>query len=590
MATFSRFDNIVVTEHRTIVRGDQLDPSVFRNVTVGETVSIAIAGARYWVGGSGVWSNTNTANWAYTSGGPGGAHAPKTVNDVFFDANSGGGVVQIPFGQVSGTVYFHDLDCNGFTGELQMNGPMSCSGSFLLSSTMSITADGSGGYCTFTSPDMGEIVNFFNKELVLGLYFSGTGGWTFGSDFGMHSVYPWLSAIEHSAGTLDTGGYDLFLNDFTSGLDGNSNPLFLYLRDSVITFGGNDDSETTGFLFGTGGLYIDPGTSHVILEKTFTGVPGDPGVSIGSGGVIGGGSGFDLYDVTIRNTPSNWFGETNIGAYGGQLNLHSLTIEATNGPQVVYLGSFGGTGVTAETFTIVGGPGENDIVSLTGNIDSDSVSIDKVWVAYSNATGAAAPFPVTNSIDFGNNTGWAFPSNPVGPSVLVSQDFVADSSGTYIRFAAMGSDQTSPAQATIDNVSLRALIQEGVDDNVPVKEFLSGTTDEGREIIFRADTHPIQLMSEFETYAAPLAIVTKLQRGSLVKCFVALGDDDFYELEGNATKGVSLTKVHSRNKVDLETPPLAREIRISWRDSSKQLCRLTQGGIIFLPTTLSHSE
>lgn len=44
---------------------------------------------RYWVGGSGTWNNTNTANWSATSGGAGGASAPVAADTVFFDSNSG---------------------------------------------------------------------------------------------------------------------------------------------------------------------------------------------------------------------------------------------------------------------------------------------------------------------------------------------------------------------------------------------------------------------------------------------------------------------------------------------------------------------
>jgi hypothetical protein len=44
---------------------------------------------RFWVGGSGTWNNTNTTNWATTSGGAGGASAPTTADNVFFDSNSG---------------------------------------------------------------------------------------------------------------------------------------------------------------------------------------------------------------------------------------------------------------------------------------------------------------------------------------------------------------------------------------------------------------------------------------------------------------------------------------------------------------------
>jgi hypothetical protein len=43
----------------------------------------------YWVGGSGTWDDTNTANWSSSSGGSGGAGKPTSSDSAFFDANSG---------------------------------------------------------------------------------------------------------------------------------------------------------------------------------------------------------------------------------------------------------------------------------------------------------------------------------------------------------------------------------------------------------------------------------------------------------------------------------------------------------------------
>lgn len=63
--------------------------------------------SRYWVGGTGTWGDT--ARWSTTSGGAGGASVPTNADDVFFDANSGGGTVTI-----GGTA--KTLDLRGFTG------------------------------------------------------------------------------------------------------------------------------------------------------------------------------------------------------------------------------------------------------------------------------------------------------------------------------------------------------------------------------------------------------------------------------------------------------------------------------------------
>lgn len=57
--------------------------------------------ARYWVGGTGTWSSTNTTNWSATSGGAGGASVPGSADTTFFDANSGTGTVTFTNGAVT---------------------------------------------------------------------------------------------------------------------------------------------------------------------------------------------------------------------------------------------------------------------------------------------------------------------------------------------------------------------------------------------------------------------------------------------------------------------------------------------------------
>lgn len=53
------------------------------------TFQYTCAASRFWIGGSsGTWNNT--VNWSATSGGAGGAGIPGNLDDVIFDANSGG--------------------------------------------------------------------------------------------------------------------------------------------------------------------------------------------------------------------------------------------------------------------------------------------------------------------------------------------------------------------------------------------------------------------------------------------------------------------------------------------------------------------
>jgi hypothetical protein len=65
----------------TVYHNTYYPPLSFQNITVG-------GADRYWVGtGSTNWNNIN--NWAYTSGGAGGAGVPGFGNDVYFDSGNG---------------------------------------------------------------------------------------------------------------------------------------------------------------------------------------------------------------------------------------------------------------------------------------------------------------------------------------------------------------------------------------------------------------------------------------------------------------------------------------------------------------------
>lgn len=77
----------------------------------GNTGFIFTYGAvRYWVGGTGTWDGTSTTNWAYQSGYAGGAPAPTSADDVYFDSNSSVGAFTVTIdsnfvgtGSISGT-------------------------------------------------------------------------------------------------------------------------------------------------------------------------------------------------------------------------------------------------------------------------------------------------------------------------------------------------------------------------------------------------------------------------------------------------------------------------------------------------------
>ena len=129
--------------------------------------------------------------------------------------------------------------------------------------------------------------------------------------------------------------------------------------------------------------------------------------------------------------------------------------------------------------------------------------------------------------------------------------------------------------------------------NIPIKEFLVGNTDEGGVIFFRADTQILQIQPSPQMYSNPIAIVTEMERGTQTKAFISLDDKPFFQLEGTVTKGISILKPATSsniNSLDDSKPPLAQSIQLSYRDSSKNLCRLIQTAVITNPTSIDYVE
>jgi hypothetical protein len=74
--------------------------------------------ARFWVGGTGSWNNSNTANWSTTTGGGGGSAVPTSSDAVTFDGASGGGTVTVDSPNGAGVVTVQSITMGAFTGTL----------------------------------------------------------------------------------------------------------------------------------------------------------------------------------------------------------------------------------------------------------------------------------------------------------------------------------------------------------------------------------------------------------------------------------------------------------------------------------------
>jgi hypothetical protein len=124
------------------------------------------------------------------------------------------------------------------------------------------------------------------------------------------------------------------------------------------------------------------------------------------------------------------------------------------------------------------------------------------------------------------------------------------------------------------------LMMTTTNDDMPVREFLSGDTDDGEEVHFRVDTNAITL-SAFEKICYPQDIIVESERGSSVRAFVSLDRGPWYEVSGQVVKGCSILKINGRDD-DKGTIARGRTLRVSLRDSSKQRCRILRMSVRFI--------
>lgn len=231
---------------------------------------------RYWVGGTGPWNLINTTNWSTTSGGPGGASVPTASDNVFFDANSGGGTITLG---TTSSISLNVLTFNttGFTGSMNSTSGvtnLNVHGSYILGAT-------SGSYSwlqAFCSVNLvattsGNVITTNGKRW-------GGGGTTINAPGGVYTLTDtWnlgngnsTSAFQFFAGTLNTDNYDININNSLSAGGGRfvdfgagSGTKVLNLGSSTITINATVGGSATDIRQSGSNLTFNPGTSKLKL-------------------------------------------------------------------------------------------------------------------------------------------------------------------------------------------------------------------------------------------------------------------------------------------------------------------------------------
>jgi hypothetical protein len=238
---------------------------------------------RYWVGGTGTWTNVSTTNWAATSGGASGASAPTTTDDVVFDNLSNTGTSaftvtvstsaicqNLSFG--SGATALDGLMTLAGTASLTVSGSLT-----LVSTNLSVTYS---GIIVFTATTTGQTITSAGQTLG-GISFTGAGGgWT------LQDAFNSTGTITVTRGSFDTNNMAVTCSLFSSN---NINVRAITLGTSTISLTGTGNVyntiSITNLTFSGASSTINL-TNNTTTSRTFT-VGSTNGLVFGNLGING---------------------------------------------------------------------------------------------------------------------------------------------------------------------------------------------------------------------------------------------------------------------------------------------------------------
>jgi len=186
---------------------------------------------RYFVG-SGNWDASDTTVWSDTSGGTTGFSVPTSVDDVFFDANSGDCAI-------TASAECDDLNFTGYISTLSGSSTLDIYGSLTMAAGMTRTYTGA---ITFRATSTGKTLTFNGKTMANATVFDGTGGgWTVQDTWNNGT-----SNITLTRGTLDTNGQTVTGGTLSAS---GSSTRTLTLGASTLNLSYWNTSTTTNLTF-----------------------------------------------------------------------------------------------------------------------------------------------------------------------------------------------------------------------------------------------------------------------------------------------------------------------------------------------------
>lgn len=338
---------------------------------------------RYWVGGTGNWSDDDN-HWSDSSGGtPANGNLPTSSDNVYFDANSGSGLMTFDSNANCADMDWTNSSLDGFTHTAADPGyDLSIYGSLTLKSGMTHT--------------MGYLQIYF-KATTAGHTIRTNGNALTGS-LSSHFILDGVGGSWKLMDNLDIGGARInFLNGefdtnnkvVNGGMDSQTN-------NARILKSGKSTWNCTFWVIRATNMIADLSRSTITIQN------------VGGGYFYGGG--FTYKEVVFNNTSNTEISDNNTI---GTLRF-TQSVSYPHGAKFVSgstqtIGNLVATGSSSYPFTLTAtSTGAFALSKASGIVDCDYLIISK-----STVTGGAVWFAGSHSTDSGSNTGWIF--RDVGP-------------------------------------------------------------------------------------------------------------------------------------------------------------------------------